>query len=390
MRFGFEVSALVQDADGVTITTRNTETGAQTVTRARYALACDGGASGVRAQLGIKLLGSTLETKWVVVDAKVKRWWPERHLLTFWSDAKRPVVDIPLALGNHRWEFPLEPNESEADFATHEQLWPLIKAMGLTPEHVEIHQHAFYKHHTRHAERWQEGRVFLLGDAAHLMPPWAGQGMQSGIRDAFNISWKLREVLAGRLPASLLASYQPERAPHVAMATAVSEQMGRIIKAQMKGKEKAMMFVGGLLGKLGVEPPPSPLGFPPSMEAGWMRGPVGEASAVGRMIPQPMICRSNGKRGRLDDVLGNGFVLLGEGVNPATLLQPSELAAWDALGAQYVAVCAGNQEPTSDTDLIDLDGELLAWMQKYKTRAIAVRPDRFVAAAHGSGLGVPA
>jgi 3-(3-hydroxy-phenyl)propionate hydroxylase len=389
LRFGQEMTTIAQDTDGVTLTTTDTQTGAVTTTRARYALACDGGGSGVRSQLGIKLIGSTLDTKWVVVDARVKRWWPERHLLTFWADKKRPVVDIPLALGNHRWEFPLEAHESEKDFATPEQLWPLLRALGLTTDHVEIHQHAFYKHHLRHAERWREGRVFLIGDAAHLMPPWAGQGMQSGIRDAFNISWKLREVLAGRLPDSLLDSYEPERAPHVAMATRVSEQMGRIIKAQMTRKEKAMTIVGGLLGKLGVEPPESPLGKPPTMERGWLRGPVGKTSAVGRMIPQPMICRSNGQRGRLDDVLGHGFVLLGDGIDPRTLLSPAEQAAWDALGARYIAVCSGAQEPTSDTDVIDLDGLLLAWMKQYRTQAIAVRPDRFVAAAQGSGLGVP-
>jgi 3-(3-hydroxy-phenyl)propionate hydroxylase len=390
LRFGQELTTIAQDADGVTLTCSDTQTGAVTTTRARYALACDGGASGVRSQLGIKLIGSTIDTKWVVVDARVKRWWPERHLLTFWADRKRPVVDIPLALGNHRWEFPLEAHESESDFATEDQLWPLLKAMGVTPEHVEIHQHAFYKHHVRHAERWREGRVMLLGDAAHLMPPWAGQGMQSGIRDAFNICWKLREVLACRLPASLLSSYEPERAPHVAMATRISEQMGRIIKAQMTGKEKAMAMVGGLLGKLGMEPPPSPLGLPPSISSGWIAGSVGKQSAVGKMVPQPMISSSKGKRGRLDDVLGHGFVLLGAGIDPRTLLSATEQAGWDALGARYIAVCSGDQSPTSDEDVIDLDGVLLAWMRAHRTQAVALRPDRFVAAAQGSGLGVPA
>jgi 3-(3-hydroxy-phenyl)propionate hydroxylase len=389
VRFGQELTRIEQDADGVTLACTDTQTGAVSTTRARYALACDGGASGVRGQLGIKLIGSTLDTKWVVVDARVKRWWPERHLLTFWADRKRPVVDIPLALGNHRWEFPLEPHESEADFSTTEQLWPLLKAMGVTPDNVEIHQHAFYKHHVRHAERWREGRVFLLGDAAHLMPPWAGQGMQSGIRDAFNLGWKLREVLAGRLPPALLDSYEPERAPHVAMATRISEQMGRIIKAQMTRKEKAMAMIGGVLGKFGVEPPPSPLGLPPTIGAGWIRGSTGPDSAVGRMAPQPMISRSNGRRGRLDDVLGHGFVLLGSGVDPRGFLSVAERDAWDALGAQYIAVCSGDQVPTSDADVIDLDGVLLAWMRKHRTRAIALRPDRFVAAAEGSGLGVP-
>ncbi len=390
VRYGQQVTAVEQDAAGVTLTSSDASTGAVSTIRARYALACDGGASVVRTQLGIKLIGSTIDTQWVVVDARVKRWWPERHLLTFWADAKRPVVDIPLALGNHRWEFPLEPHESQKDFSTAEQLWPLLTAMGVTPDDVEIHQHAFYKHHVRHAERWRSGRVFLLGDAAHLMPPWAGQGMQSGIRDAFNLCWKLREVLAGRLPDTLLDSYEPERAPHVAMATRLSEQMGRIIKDQMTGPEKAKAIVGGLLGKLGVAPPPSPLGLPPELEAGWLRGAVGKDSAVGKMIPQPMISRSNGRRSRLDDVLGHGFVLLGDNLDPARLLSPAERAGWDTLGAVYRAVRSGDHATRAESDLVDIDGTLLAWLRAHRTQAVALRPDRFVAAAQGSGLGVPA
>jgi 3-(3-hydroxy-phenyl)propionate hydroxylase len=102
LRFDQEVTRVEQDDEGVTVSATNIESAATNKIRARYVLACDGGASGVRNQLGIKLIGATIDTRWVVVDARVKRWWPERHLLTFWADKLRPVVDIPLALGNHR------------------------------------------------------------------------------------------------------------------------------------------------------------------------------------------------------------------------------------------------------------------------------------------------
>jgi 3-(3-hydroxy-phenyl)propionate hydroxylase len=122
IRYGQEVTGLEQDDLGVTLLARNLATGKATRVRARYVLACDGGGSATRERLGIKLVGETRDTRWLVIDAKVKRWWPERHILTFWSDKKRPVVDIALALGNHRWEVPLDAHETEADFATHEQL----------------------------------------------------------------------------------------------------------------------------------------------------------------------------------------------------------------------------------------------------------------------------
>ena len=138
VRYGQEVSSVTQDADGVSVTSQDITSGAISSIRARYLLACDGGGSTVRSQLGIRLLGSTVDTKWVVIDARVKRWWPERHLLTFWSDRKRPVVDIPLAQGNHRWEFPLDPDESEVDFATlsssgaRSQPWALRPSMSIS------------------------------------------------------------------------------------------------------------------------------------------------------------------------------------------------------------------------------------------------------------------
>ncbi len=384
LRYGWEVTGVARDEHGATVSARDLATGKTQTARVRYVLACDGGGSATRDRLGIKLIGETREIKWVVIDARVKRWWPERHILTFWSDKKRPVVDIALAQGNHRWEFPLEAHESESDFATHEQLWKLLTPLGVTKDDVDIHQHAFYRHHVRHAERWRDGRVFLLGDAAHLMPPWAGSGMQSGIRDAFNLCWKLREVLQGRLPESLLDSYQAERAPNVAFYTGVAIQLGRIIQQQLSEEELAAMAP-----KPGEAPPEPPLLWNPWIEAGWLRGAPTPESAVGKMIPQPRVANAQGKLCWLDDLLGHGFVLLGDNVDPSTLLSTEEKSAWDLLGARYATVLAADQRGHGPDDIIDMNGTLLAWLRRYGTRAIALRPDRFVAAAQGSGLAVP-
>ena len=384
VRYGAEAVDLAQDTEGVTLTVRDLAGGQTSTLRTRYLLACDGGGSATRERLGIRLVGETRDTKWVVIDARVKRWWPERHILTFWSDKRRPVVDIALAMGNHRWEFPLEPHESEADFATHDQLWTLLQSLGVSPEDVEIHQHAFYRHHVRHAERWRAGRVFLLGDAGHLMPPWAGAGMQSGIRDAFNLGWKLREVLRGALPEAVLDTYEAERAPNVAFYTGVAVQLGRIIQQQLSDEELAAMAP-----KPGEPPPEPPLLWNPWIEGGWLRGVPAPDSAVGKMIPQPRVADARGRLCWLDDLLGNDFVLLGDNVDPATVLTADEKAGWDGLGTRYATVLSPEQRGHSASDIVDLDGALLAWMRRYGARVIAVRPDRFVAAADGSGLALP-
>ncbi|MDO9195389.1 bifunctional 3-(3-hydroxy-phenyl)propionate/3-hydroxycinnamic acid hydroxylase [Rhodoferax sp.] len=389
VRFGKDVINLTQDEAGVSVTARDLTSGQDETVRARYLLACDGGSSRIRSELGITMRGSTIDTRWVVIDTRVKRWWPERHLLTFWTDAQRPVVDIPLALGNHRWEFPLAPHESESDFETPEQLWKLLRSLGVTPDNVEIHQHAFYKHHSRYAERWRSGRVFLLGDAAHLMPPWAGSGMQSGIRDANNLCWKLREVLKGRLPDSLLDSYQAEREPNVVMYTEISESLGRVIKQQMTPTERVAMLAMGVLKAMHVPLPQPPLSGPPSYSQGWFNGSPSKRGAVGHMPPQPRVATADGRRAKLDDLLGAEFVLLADGVDPQSLLSPSQRTAWTALGARFVTLREGSQQATSESDLFDLEGTLLSWMRKRGTRCIALRPDRFVAAAQGQSLDVP-
>lgn len=387
VHYGVEVVRLEQDDTGVTVISRDLATGATRSTRARYALGCDGGSSTVRSQIGVQLLGDTLDVLWIVIDCRVKRWWPDRNLLTFWSDKERPVVDIALSGANHRWELPLKPGESEADFATREQVWPLLKAMGVSEDDVEIHQYAFYRHHTRMAETWRKGRIFLAGDAAHLMPPWAGAGMQTGMRDAYDIGWKLAGVLQGRFDERFLDTYEAERRPNAAFYTELAVQLGRIIKQELSEEEQAALNAPP---PDPANPPEPPLIAPPVLAAGWLRGPLNETSIVGRMVPQPIVGDCRGAMARLDELLGKDFVLLGDDVDPATLLSPQEKAGWDALGARYVAVRPQNKYTHGPAELVDLDEVIGPWLRKYGVRAVAVRPDKFVAAADVSGLAVPA
>jgi len=386
VRFGAEVIGIEQDADGVTVTSRDRETGEETTTRARYAIAADGGSSPVRKALGIEMHGDTVPTQWIVIDCHAKRWWPDRDFLTFWTDGERPVVDIALSAGNHRWEIPLKAGETEAGFATEEQVWPLLEAMGKTREDVDIHQWAFYRHHVRSADRWREGRVFLAGDAAHLMPPWAGAGMQSGMRDVHNLGWKLARVLRGELPEEWLDTYEVERRPNVEFFTGLAVGLGRVIKQEATPEEMAAM---NAVPENTVTPFEPPLIAPPVLDAGWIAGEQGDGSVIGRMLPQPVVGDAVGTMARFDDLVGHDFVLLGADVDPTTLLSDEERAAWDALGASYRAVRPKTSFTQGPDDLVDLDEVLLPWFARYGVQVVAVRPDKFVAAADKTGLGVP-
>jgi 3-(3-hydroxy-phenyl)propionate hydroxylase len=382
-RFGYNVTDVKQDANGVTVTATEVATRRSTSVRARYAIAADGGSSQTRSAIGARLVGETLNVTWVVIDCRVKRWWPDRDILTFWSDKNRPAVDVALSAGNHRWEIPLRPDESPADYPTSTEVWKLLHALGVSEDDVEIHQHAFYQHHTRMADTWRVGRVFLAGDAAHMMPPWAGAGMQSGIRDAHDLGWKLGRVLNGRLSPQWLDTYEVERRPNVAYYTDLAVQLGRIIKQELSPEEQAR-----LTPRTGAQDETLERSTP-RLEAGWFRGPFSSGSLVGRMIPQPLVTTTHGRRMLLDDFLGDGFVLLGTGVDPATVLSPAEKDGWDALGARYVTVSPPNAHASGPESCVDTARMLLPWLEESGVRVLAVRPDRFIAATDVDGLAVP-
>lgn len=170
-----------------------------------------------------------------------------------------------------------------SEHGAEEQVWPLLNALGKTTDDVEIHQWAFYRHHVRSANTWRQGRVFLAGDAAHLMPPWAGAGMQSGMRDAYNLGWKLGEVLAERLPEVWLDTYEIERRPNVDFFTQLAVGLGRVIKQEATPEEvEAMNHVPENL----VTPWEPPLNAPPTLEAGWLASPA-PTSSISRARSAP-------------------------------------------------------------------------------------------------------
>src|SRR5262249_33963339 len=141
----------------------------------------------------------------------------------------RPTTLVSGGPGRRRWEFMRLPGEDVDELNRVDTAWRLLAPWGVHPDNAELERHTVYRFQARWVDTWRKGRVLLAGDAAHQMPPFAGQGMCSGIRDASNLAWKLDLVLAERAPAALLDTYPSERIPHVAAVIDFSMALGKVI-----------------------------------------------------------------------------------------------------------------------------------------------------------------
>ncbi|MCA9774800.1 MAG: FAD-dependent monooxygenase, partial [Myxococcales bacterium] len=224
VRFGHEVTGLEQNGNGVTV--RGVRPGGDAFeARGAWLVGCDGGRSFVRKHLGIGFVGSTYSERWLVLDTEGDTW--NQRDGSFIMDPARPTVTIYRTKGRRRWEFLQMPGETDAflldDATIHRLLAPHID-----PDAVTVHRKVVYLFHARIAERYGEGRILLAGDAAHVMPPFVGQGMNSGIRDAVNLGWKLAACVRHGASPEILATYEPERREHQRKVTNLSVWVGRL------------------------------------------------------------------------------------------------------------------------------------------------------------------
>ncbi|MUL48616.1 bifunctional 3-(3-hydroxy-phenyl)propionate/3-hydroxycinnamic acid hydroxylase [Mycobacterium sp. CBMA293] len=330
---------------------------------ARYVIAADGGSSPTRGLLGIGYSGRTYAERWVVIDTKVIKEWDAHDRLRFHCNPARPTVDCPTPLGHHRWEYPAKAGEDEKDLVSDEAVWKVLREQGITPEHVEVLRAVVYSHHVRVADRWRVGRVFLAGDAAHAMPPWIGQGMSAGVRDAANLCWKLAAVLRGQAPEALLDSYAAERKPHVTEVTRRAVLVGRVITERRRLLAAIRNHVVRTVTSIpGANAAGQKMWWIPDARYG--HGFFAAAHpAVGWQIPQPTV---DGVP--LDDLLDGRWTLLHTGAAPAGI------RAWSDIGVASLRVT----EPS-----------LVQWLRRRRADAVVLRPDGFIYAATSSGQPMP-
>jgi 3-(3-hydroxy-phenyl)propionate hydroxylase len=388
---GTEMTDLRQDADGVTLRLLG-PTGEQHEVRAGYVIAADGGRSPIRTLLGIPLEGRTHARKWVVIDCANDPL--DAPYTALHCDPRRPYVCAHLPDDHRRWEFMLFPGEDEEEMLTPERVGELLRHHVSDPGGVEVIRARVYTHHSRIAARFVEGRVALAGDAAHLMPPWAGQGMNTGIRDVTNLCWKLAAIVENGADPSLLDTYDRERRPHAQAMIDLSTTLGRIISPTRRYVARARDWflrtaaAAGPIRRWTLEMRFKPV---PHYQDGFVtrEDPGAGLPAVGRMMAQPVVETADGTCRRLDDVLGPWFAVIGFECDPLAGFGPAELAAVERFRPRVVKVVesrAGRRhhdDPCVHSGTVvveDVHNELRAWFQARGRSVALVRPDRYVAA----------
>jgi 2-polyprenyl-6-methoxyphenol hydroxylase-like FAD-dependent oxidoreductase len=347
VRRGVEVTGIEQRDDRVVVT------GADGLSvTARYLVGCDGANSTVRTLSDLPVIDLGFFYDWLIVDVILDEPRVFDPINLQICDPARPTTLVSGGPGRRRWEFMRLPHESLEELDEEARTWELLAPWDVRPGNARLERHAVYTFNARYAEKWRSGRVFLAGDAAHLMPPFAGQGMCSGLRDAANLAWKLDLVLGESAADELLDSYQSERLPSTRAAIDFSMELGKVIcvpdPAEAAARDVAMAA--------GVGDEPSPAPGLPGISSGFIHP---TAPHAGTQFVQ-------GKDGgrRSDEVHGDGWrlVVLGSDVE---CIDRNERAWFESIGGRAVA-------------LADPDPLFVRWFAEHDTRCALQRPDFYL------------
>ncbi|HSO98063.1 MAG TPA: bifunctional 3-(3-hydroxy-phenyl)propionate/3-hydroxycinnamic acid hydroxylase [Solirubrobacteraceae bacterium] len=386
---GWTAEGLAQSDQGVELTLRRlTEeepgrlalTGDTRTVTARWLVGADGANSFVREASGISRRDLGFQERWLVVDAEPHDMAALAHLpiATQYCDPSRPTTIIQSGPRHRRWEFMLLPDEQPSDFEDPDRVWELLEPW-YRPEDGPLTRSAVYEFRSMVADQMRDGRVLLVGDAAHLTPPFLGQGLCSGLRDAANAAWKLDLVLRELASADLLDTVEIERQPQNEAIIRLAMELGKVLcqlDPQAAAERDATLR--------GLDAPP-PLELAPLTSGLLHSGSNGASDPLaGRLSVQGTVSRL-GRTGRFDDVVGGGFQLIVVEGDPLGQLSREDRALIDTL-----EMAVASLDPAAPGGVQDVDGRLTAWLSGYAAHAVLVRPDFYVFGSAASAEELPA
>jgi len=376
--FDHELQSIEQDEAGARCVLRHG--GLPSTLAAKWVVGCDGGRSKVRELLKVALDGDSFPERWLIVDL-AERTVPLRHTRTY-CDPRRPAIRLPGPHGSLRYEFMLRADDRDDDVLSEATFRRWIRDRMREDAELPLVRKAIYGFHARVATRWKEGRVLLAGDAAHLTPPFAGQGLNSGIRDAANLAWKLAAVLHWGAVPELLDSYERERRPHAAALIRMALRIGAFMQPKTvwgAALAQTSLRLACLLPacrdyilQLRFKPKPQ-------LQSGAF-APNGRHRRS-ELIPQPEVELPDGSAARLDTVLGEGFAVLGWDTSAFRAAAPKLLPA--GVPGRVVALLRaeddflGTSADAAVAQVRDASGELGRTLDRYDAIAIVIRPDRY-------------
>ncbi|MFF8026147.1 bifunctional 3-(3-hydroxy-phenyl)propionate/3-hydroxycinnamic acid hydroxylase [Streptomyces sp. NPDC007896] len=387
---GEEVVAITDHGDRVEVTSRAPD-GPERVHSASWVVGCDGANSFVRRGIGTAMADLGFSHDWLICDVLLheeRRFRPNNLQI---CDPRRPRTSVSAGPGHRRWEFMRAADETVEELNTEKSAWRLLELFDVHPGNATLERFHVYSFSAAYAQTWRSGRLLLAGDACHVMPPFAGQGMTAGFRDVTNLSWKLDAVLRGTAGEQLLDSYPVERRPHAKHAIQMSVNLGRIIcqtdPKAAADRDMVMLATAERPVTAAAAQQRSPLqpltgGL---LDLGEKGRPVRPA---GVLTPQGRVARG-GRAGWFDEVAGEGFVLIST-EDPAAQLSDEDREFLDTLGARLVRVLPQGADPhTADEGaVVDTDGVYLPFLAETGSTAVLVRPDyyAFGGAADRAGL----
>lgn len=356
VRLETAVSAARQDAEGATLSCECTGDGTRFQARARWVVGCDGARSPVRQHMGSPMVDLGLRQPWLVFDVVLTEPVDLPPHTVQHCDPRRPMTYCNVVGNRRRWEIMVLPGDDREALVQPETLWTLV-APWVRPDQARLERAAIYTFHSVIAEGWRQRRLLLAGDACHQTPPFLGQGMCAGIRDASNLAWKLDAVLAGRAPEALLDTYESERKPHVRALIELAVRLGGIIQTTdaAAAAERDARFAGGA---------PEVFELPPQL-LGEGAFDARQQDLAGRPFPQPRL--ADGRL--LDELLGRRSAVIGQRELLAAAA-PGTAERWARSQALVI------DEP---------DAPLTAWLRSHRAGAVILRPDRYIVGVARTG-----